>query len=35
MPHAPNPKDLFLTRRQMLQNCGMGMGALMLGDMLG
>jgi hypothetical protein len=32
--HAPNPFDRFLTRRQMLQRCGMGMGALMLGDLL-
>jgi len=31
MPHQPN---LFMTRRQMLQKCGMGMGAMMLGSML-
>ncbi|MDB5332564.1 MAG: hypothetical protein JWP03_3715 [Phycisphaerales bacterium] len=34
MPHQPDPENLFMTRRQMLQNCGMGMGALMLGNML-
>lgn len=31
MPHHPiNPEHLFLTRRQMLARCGMGMGALAL-----
>ena len=30
--HAPNPADAFLTRRQMLRRCGMGMGALALGS---
>jgi Protein of unknown function (DUF1501) len=34
MPHKPDPQNLFMTRRQMLQKCGMGMGALMLGNML-
>ncbi|MDB5290164.1 MAG: hypothetical protein JWL69_1405, partial [Phycisphaerales bacterium] len=34
MPHQPDPENLFMTRRQMLQKCGMGMGALMLGNML-
>jgi hypothetical protein len=34
MPHQPDPQNLFMTRRQMLQKCGMGMGALMLGNML-
>jgi len=32
--HQPNPRDLFLTRRQLLTRCGMGMGALALGGML-
>src|SRR4051812_18722348 len=32
--HAPNPFDRFLTRRQMLQRCGMGMGSPMLGQLL-
>ncbi|HET6251001.1 MAG TPA: DUF1501 domain-containing protein [Tepidisphaeraceae bacterium] len=34
MPHKPNLDHLYMTRRQMLQNCGMGMGALMLGGMM-
>ena len=33
--HSPKPQDQFLTRRQMLQRCGMGMGALALGNLLG
>src|SRR6476660_6210413 len=32
--HTPKPQDNFLTRRQMLQRCGMGMGALALGNLL-
>ncbi|MCS6859571.1 MAG: DUF1501 domain-containing protein [Abditibacteriales bacterium] len=28
--HKPNPEDLFLTRREFLCRCGMGMGALAL-----
>src|SRR5678809_380063 len=32
--HSPRPHDRFLTRRQMLQRCGMGMGALALGNLL-
>jgi len=32
--HNPRPQDSFLTRRQMLQRCGMGMGALALGNLL-
>ena len=27
--HAFNPEHLFLTRRQMLSRCGMGMAAVM------
>src|SRR5436305_8237043 len=34
MHHQSDPKDFLLTRRQMLNKCGMGMGALMLGSML-
>ncbi|HEX4795128.1 MAG TPA: DUF1501 domain-containing protein [Humisphaera sp.] len=34
MPHNVRPQDYFLTRRQMLSKCGMGMGALMLGSLL-
>jgi hypothetical protein len=30
--HQPNPADRFLSRRQLLQRCGMGMGALALGN---
>src|SRR5687767_13791678 len=33
--HAPRVDDLFLTRRDFLQRCGMGMGALTLGGVLG
>ena len=32
--HAPNPGDRFLTRRDFLHQCGMGMGALALGNIL-
>jgi hypothetical protein len=32
--HSPRLSDRFLTRRQMLQRCGMGMGALALGNLL-
>src|SRR5690242_19852385 len=32
--HRPRVEDRFLTRRQMLQRCGMGMGALALGGLL-
>src|SRR3954451_22722881 len=32
--HSPKIEDRFLTRRQMLQRCGMGMGALALGNLL-
>ncbi len=36
MPHhAPNLEHLFLTRRDFLNRCGMGMGALALGSVLG
>jgi hypothetical protein len=33
--HAPRPEDLFLTRRDFLHRCGMGMGALALGGLFG
>src|SRR5688572_618648 len=33
--HAPNPEHLALTRREFLSRCGMGMGALGLGSLLG
>jgi hypothetical protein len=33
--HAPRTEDLFLTRRDFLQRCGVGMGALGLSAMLG
>jgi hypothetical protein len=33
--HQPRPEDSFLTRREMLQRCGMGMGSIALGSMLG
>ncbi len=33
--HAPRPADRFLTRRDFLHRCGMGMGALSLGSLLG
>jgi hypothetical protein len=32
--HRPQLQDQFLTRRQMLTRCGMGMGALALGGLL-
>ncbi|MEP0843563.1 MAG: DUF1501 domain-containing protein [Phycisphaerae bacterium] len=32
--HPPNPEDLFLTRREMLCRCGMGLGALGLGSLM-
>ncbi len=31
--HKPNPNDAFLSRRQLLTRCGMGMGALALGPL--
>jgi hypothetical protein len=34
MPHLPNPEHLALTRRELLQRCGMGCGALALGSLL-
>ena len=33
--HRPNPEHLALTRREFLSRCGMGMGALGLGTVLG
>ena len=33
--HQPRPEDAFLTRREMLARCGMGMGTLALGSLLG
>src|SRR2546428_10572617 len=33
--HAPNPEHLALTRREFLSRCGMGMGAVSLGSVLG
>ena len=33
--HSPRLDDLFLTRRDFLHRCGMGMGALALGGILG
>ncbi len=33
--HAPNPEHLALTRREFLNRCGMGMGALGLGSLMG
>ena len=33
--HKENPLDRFLTRRQLLQRTGMGMGALALGQLMG
>lgn len=33
--HPTNPDDLLMTRRDLLRRCGMGMGALSLGGMLG
>jgi hypothetical protein len=35
MPHKPNPKDAFLSRRDFLCRCGMGMGAVSLAAMFG
>src|SRR5262245_60154961 len=35
MHHKPRVEDQFLTRREMLARCGMGMGTLALGSMLG
>src|SRR3954447_21881636 len=32
--HSPKIEDRYLTRRQMLQRCGMGVGALALGNLL-
>ena len=32
--HAPRIEDAFLTRRDFLSRCGMGMGAVSLGPML-
>ena len=33
--HKPNPNDIFLTRRDMLTRCGMGMGALAATQLMG
>ncbi len=33
--HRPNPEDHFLTRRQMLEGCGMGLGSLALAQLIG
>src|SRR5215212_3288455 len=33
--HRPNPDDLFLSRRDLLRRCGMGMGAVTLATLLG
>ena len=33
--HQPDPADRFLTRRELLARCGMGMGALALTNLLG
>ena len=33
--HAPRPEDAFLTRRQLLHRCGMGMGAIAFADLMG
>ena len=33
--HSPRTEELFLTRRDFLHRCGMGMGALALGTILG
>jgi hypothetical protein len=33
--HALRPEDLFLTRREFLNRCGMGMGALAFGGLFG
>ena len=34
MPHQFNFNDLALTRRELLQRCGMGFGALALGNLV-
>ena len=34
MPHLPHPEHLALTRRELLQRCGMGFGALGLSSLL-
>ncbi|MEX2168295.1 MAG: DUF1501 domain-containing protein [Pirellulales bacterium] len=34
MPHQANPEHLALTRRELLQRCGMGYGALALGSLV-
>src|ERR1044071_7935719 len=34
MPHAFNPEHLALTRRQFLNRCGMGLGAIGLGALM-
>ncbi|MBL9203421.1 MAG: DUF1501 domain-containing protein [Opitutaceae bacterium] len=34
MPHAPRLEDLFLTRRDFLQRCGIGFGSVGLASML-
>jgi len=34
MHHAPNIQDQFLTRRQMLCRCGMGLGSVALAEMM-
>jgi hypothetical protein len=33
--HALRPEDLFLTRRDFLQRCGMGMGSMAFGSLFG
>src|SRR5439155_998763 len=33
--HRPNPADAFLSRRDLLRRCGMGMGGLTLATLLG
>jgi hypothetical protein len=33
--HGPRIENLFLTRREMLQRCGVGMGALALANLMG
>src|SRR5262245_65116070 len=35
MHHPPRTADLFLTRREMLCRCGMGLGGLALASLLG
>ena len=34
-PHQPNLRDAFVTRRDFLSQCGMGMGALSLAALFG